>query len=599
MVNIMSDLPPEAVMWADFLILVCVACSCSFLLLCMPLALLRRHLPSMQVVRPWTIVLSCTGAIMHIVGEYVSNAHLNEYTWYEAVRNAHCPLWDFWVKYMGFDLWFMGTAGRMISWYFVLQYEVLPASQELTDASSYRCKYGPSRSSVATLISVSFLGAPLFVLCTVVELMRGTVFDSELQWCITQLPYAVALVSCLAFCVAALLIILRVLRRYRRQSLVSYGQTRDSTVIGIGFLLALVLCNRLGVSVWWWGRALTTGLVIALYMSSTGRVMWKTLRNVARYGLLRDAPNAQELMMSELQEIANPDTSNARHLDELMSFDEMHRKLCAYVREQPGLRCPPDFSDRKSADELNMVYAASFGIHTDMPVHIMRRDGPIYAIDDEEESEPDADDESLRNSLARSGAQSDFKSVQLNGPRVHVIRTGRLMDLYDVLLNYRRARSNPQLRETQNFTLRAMLMVHFRVRYPRMDPHETYRDVRGVATEPLFAQFFAENYVRCVEAAQLDQPLIDNEVRAEHTLPLTDACIYRMYSIAAQYKDEDATADLMRMIHFLMQYKWLPAFVSAQEHSVRYAELKRERAARLSQAADIGAPAPVFDVVHV
>lgn len=620
--------PPDESVACDMVVLVVVIGAVVYLLTGVVLAVARRHTPSMQTKRPWTVVLMVVGSVMHIVAEFVSNAHLASWDTAESVRNVHCTLWDFWFKYaLGFNLWYVAQAARMFSWDAVLRWD-LEMVRDDGHAADMREKMGSSipvrrcpavsRSSLATATFSLAIALPLVVLSLVVEFAHGSAYDALVRWCETRTVYKVTLISCLVLCVVVLSALVLRVRRYRRSALMSYVPTRNSVLVGVVFLVALVLANLLSISVAWWGRALSTLLVVALYVSSYTFLMHATMHSAAVHGLTRAAPGESQQFKEDLGAVAIGE-NGVPDMETVMSFKEMDAAFIGYIsRQSERLLAPSALDETVDVDQL---IVASIEVWVAPPVTGTYMCAPAgqYVMDDD-----DVADTAMWSSV---GIDPNVVSTEMTSnvsarPR-HVIEPSKVISVYEGIKIYRRYLGNG---DTKNATsvLRNTLVNHFPIASPgfeqacrratarRAEQHTARAaaimlaeddigkaandadprvDMHGEEAPPTIAQFLECNYDACIVAMH-GAPVLPPELMASHALPLTRGYLYKLYRAAARYHEQDVMRELSCMIDGLLRYRWFPAFISQDTILQRYRTLRSEMLNKLAHRAGVTSAAP-------
>lgn len=437
-----TDRAPDPTHVGDFFVLALVVITVLFFLGAQVLVLLRRNTASVRARRLWSLELMLLGSVTHIIAEFVSNAHVGHFTWFDSVRTFHCTFWDFWMKYgLGFNMWQVAQAGRLFAWFVTLEMKTntvptlennvlqivgesdgetastlgaqdsgvvmddatssdptaqfinsargglrgtedavqsfgisgagaegaarsMPYIPRLCECTSLfaaiqwaRTALYKRRFGILTLFICVGFGVPGLLLCVAVEVTHSIEYSDVYHWCVTHSEFVYATVGWLLECVTVLMILLLRMRKYNARDSTSYRATRDSTYIGLLFLVVLVIANRFEVSVTWWGRSLQTMLVIALYTFSYVRLTWGMFRDAYLYGWTKENPDTHEATLSDIECVLSGEEKEVTFAT-IMRTSKSRAQFIQLLRRLPLWVLPSTFSSGMGQDQLTAQFAA-------------------------------------------------------------------------------------------------------------------------------------------------------------------------------------------------------------------------------------------------
>lgn len=457
-----TDRAPDSTHVVDFFVLGIVVWAVLFFTSSFVLVLLRINTASVRSRRFWSLLLMTVGSVTHIVAEFITNAHIGHYTWFDQARTFHCTFWDYWFKYgLGFNLWQVAQAGRLFAWFVTLE---LKTAAVMNSASNYSIKLitnknqdesgdirnnsGEDSQVITQLITVQntqeeqeqqdalvqkedgdsgtgikaqgvhpldsfgiasgvsnsrkciqcntcsyywyslkhaiykrrfglltffmciMFGLPGILLCLSVEFTHSIKYSDVYRWCVTDSNYVYITVAWLVVCVATLVILLWRMRKYNARDSTSYKATFDSTVIGIIFLVILVIANRFEVSVFWWGRAIQTLLVVTLYVFSFLRLTWGMFRDARLYGLRNENPHTRDATLSDIEFVLSGDQYGPT-FEGVMRTKDTKSLFISIVQNLPIWSLPSSFMSNMDRSLLTPHYAARC-------VELRAADGHLY-----------------------------------------------------------------------------------------------------------------------------------------------------------------------------------------------------------------------------
>lgn len=659
-----TDRLPDPIHPCDWVVLSTVVLALAFFSLALLLVALRRNTVSVRKRRAWSLVLMIIGSVTHIVAEYVSNAHLVGLPLADNVRNFHCTFWDFWMKYgAGLNLWFVGQAGRLFAWYVSLELRVtyddaqvveaplIPISHDAELYDPRRDKHTSCGDRVRHFLNTRrymFLRAlfccalalPAVVLCVVVESTHGTRYSSTFDWCVAQPVYVILIIAWLLLCEGVLFLLLWRMRQYDRRELLTYRGTRDSAVIGLVCLVVLVVANRLELSVFWWGRAFTTWVVIALYVLTYLRVASDTFTDAAVYGLTTENPQAERNVTNDLENILSGEETHPT-LKMLLNPKRLYLPFLTWLRKQPLLQGPADFNESINWDQLTDIYAERFTEVSRVAVQQMVQGTPRqhanYFIEDTAIAADDKSTAAATASIVNPELIADFilyyHQYRACVESVHVDDTSdwtqafialRLLLLtcfpieapenFHLLANehpdttdssYHRIDEDPVMEVDPDTGLLCAVSEHAaatgsntttRGSAPPKPPNRGaarnpawvmlnqqpyFLDSMGTETVSTIAQFFEIN-IR-------DMDTVRARIRTERVteacrqaLPITDDTLFAAYLAAARCTiNGDPMHSVMHIVRFLVEHKWLRKFCADKDNMDQYLKFQRKRVANV------------------
>lgn len=239
--------------------------------------------------------LMCAGAAIHVLATFVGNGHLESFEWFLRVQNMHCPLWDFWGRFVcGFSVWFFGLMLHQMYWIRTLSdLGAGDADVELEQSASAKSQLrgsgyvfaGPTNSttqSYGSFLTQRFLtarvvGVFMFGVITAialaVELTHGTTYNPEHHSCYTVLWVKIVLTAWIFTSMGALIWMLIVLRRKTRhigflRVCSGLDQSQRLLYACTGTLLILLSINMSGLLTYSVPRTVYTLTLAAMYAYS-------------------------------------------------------------------------------------------------------------------------------------------------------------------------------------------------------------------------------------------------------------------------------------------------------------------------------------------
>lgn len=216
----------------------------------------------------------------------------------------------------------------------------------------YKRRYG-----ILVFVACTMFGLPGLLLCLGVELTHSIEYSEVYRWCVTHSGFVYITVGWLLACVLVLALLLLRMRKYDSRESTSYRATRDSTYIGVGFLIVLVIANRFEVSVTWWGRSLQTFMVIALYVFSYMRLNWGMYRDAFLYGFGKENPIAHESTLSDIECVLSGEDKEPT-LASIMRTIKSRTQFIRLLYQLPLWELPSTFSSAMDPDQLSVHFAA-------------------------------------------------------------------------------------------------------------------------------------------------------------------------------------------------------------------------------------------------
>lgn len=223
-------------------------------------------------------------------------------------------------------------------------------------ATVYNALY-KRRFGILVFVVCTTFGAPGLLLCGAVELTHSIEYSEVYHWCVTHSEFVYMTVAWLLACVTVLMMLLLRMRKYNARESTSYRATRDSTCIGVLFLVVLVVANRFEVSVTWWGRSLQTSLVVALYVFSYMRLNWGMFRDAAVFGIDKENPVAHESTLSDIECVLSGEDKEPT-FSNIMRTVKSRRQFIQLLQQLPLWELPVTFSSAMDPEQLTVQFAA-------------------------------------------------------------------------------------------------------------------------------------------------------------------------------------------------------------------------------------------------
>lgn len=242
--------------------------------------------------------LMCAGAAVHVLSTFVSNGHLNAVAWFRAVQNAHCPLWDFWGKFVfGFSVWFYGLLLHQLRWIHALRNvggnaRVVWENDNMTGyAKPHEQRVGPKGEYHFTMAQQQHTGdlariamrhryatflvtfGVIVLIAGAVELFHATEYNEAHRTCYTKPVMKLVMVTWIFGSMGVLIWLLVVLRRRTRQIAVAricsgLHESQRLLIVCTASLLLLLLINMTGMLIYSVPRTVYTLMLAAMYMYS-------------------------------------------------------------------------------------------------------------------------------------------------------------------------------------------------------------------------------------------------------------------------------------------------------------------------------------------
>lgn len=650
-IHLDTDRVPDLMTAADVVQLVIVVLALLFFLLAFVLLLLRLHLVSVRALRPWTLMFMIFGSVVHIVAEYISNAHMHGVGPADHLRNFHCTLWDFWMKYaLGLNPWIAAPIVRLFAWWLCLRYQVTHGDRRvgentfMSGSDPYEQRHAKTRYErlcewlrenrykiFRTLFCVALL-LPAVLLCIVVEATHGSRYSATYDWCLTRPVFVILVVLWLVFCEITLWLFLWLMKPYSALRCAAYRATRNSAIMGLACLVLLVLLNRLEVSVFWWGRVLTTSTVVFMHVATYLFVTWEMFYDAAKYGIRKDNPLVLDVHYDSMSRVING-TEDQYTLDELMRMQSSRSTFLTMVMASHELwLAPPSFSEQTPCDALTRQLASQFKKTSLDELH--PKTSNYYHIEDKDDSEDDAlgmQSTSISNDDAGDSVRLLPVGAKIKPPAKYVVNAKLLVEwifkadnIKQLLQVNQFAHANTELREllkkcaplqkesdlynklrddvndvasewmresfssgrsTEDPPMEMMregdtgptLLMPTTSSGSRKSAHKSIslnlkpRDKSGTETDACFARFFDSNCVTYEEAEEYVEKLRYKNSPEKYAMPISNAGLGKLYKIAACYEDLNEVFLMFDYeIKFLLEYLYMERFFADENNKAAY-----------------------------
>lgn len=644
-IHLDTDRVPDLMTAADVVQLVIVVLALLFFLLAFVLLLLRLHLVSVRALRPWTLMFMIFGSVVHIVAEYISNAHMHGVGPADHLRNFHCTLWDFWMKYaLGLNPWIAAPIVRLFAWWLCLRYQVTHGDRRvgentfMSGSDPYEQRHAKTRYErlcewlrenrykiFRTLFCVALL-LPAVLLCIVVEATHGSRYSATYDWCLTRPVFVILVVLWLVFCEITLWLFLWLMKPYSALRCAAYRATRNSAIMGLACLVLLVLLNRLEVSVFWWGRVLTTSTVVFMHVATYLFVTWEMFYDAAKYGIRKDNPLVLDVHYDSMSRVING-TEDQYTLGELMRMQSSRSTFLTMVMTSHELwLAPPSFSEQTPCDALTRQLASQFKKTSLDELH--PKTSNYYHMEDDDEDDDD-DNDSAQLILTQIPPKMSSRTVvnakllvewifkmdtikQLLSIQQYKHANLELRnllkqcaplqpkstlydklhdDIEDALSIYMKesatAASSGSIDDPpmvvnmcDDDTVPSLLMpanAMGRDNAHRQTPSRSIsvnlkpRDRKGEETDACFARFFDSNCVTYEDAESYVERLRFKHSPEKYAMPITNAGLGKLYKIAACHGDLNEVFLMFDYeINFLLEYLYMERFFADETNKAAY-----------------------------